>query len=460
MQDNFNIHEWQLNRAINEIDKINEDEIGLSDILARNLFKLQGKISDDLFYKLRKAINSQDPAALAKAKEIMSRIKPEDDRIYMGEEKGQCPECGCKTEGSMCNECGYMEEGTNNIKTPFYFKSKMGIDGMNTNTTFQIQDIPDYGNIKVYYYDGSLPRFFWMYKDEFNKKIGEGDFIISDKSQFHPHMEEATFTDKHDDNPELKGGQKDLPDELQAGILKKEDTTGYSTDYKQGYRDGHEDGKKGKFGKQFAVKEGMDEKADRKFEVDDIVKVKGTGKKGKVVDMSPSETFFIVNIDGKNSSFHESDLELIKRPSLNENTDHEVSMAQASLKSIISSASELMNKIGNEEINLPGWIQGHITNAENYIDQANQGYHELKPSVKDIEAMDMVTEEVSANKKIKAKNALAIHLRSAMEDGNKENIEQVKDARDRINNTKSVDELVNILGEFGYKDDEIEDILG
>lgn len=177
-------------------------------------------------------------------------------------------------------------------------------------------------------------------------------------------VEEATFTDKHDDNPELKGGQKDLPDELQAGILKKE---------------------------------GM---------------------------------------------------------------DHEVSMAQASLKSIISSASELMNKIGNEEINLPGWIQGHITNAENYIDQANQGYHELEPSVKDIDAMDMVTEEVSANKKTKAKNALAIHLRSAMEDGNKENIEQVKDARDRINSTKSVDELVNILGEFGYKDDEIEDILG
>ena len=284
MQDNFNIHEWRLNRAINEIDEINEDEIGLSDILARDLFKLQGKISDDLFYKLRKAINSQDPAALARAKEIMSRIKPGATLIYMGEEKGQCPECGCKTEGSMCNECGYMEE--------------------------------------------------------------------------------ATFTDKHDDNPELKGGQKDLPDELQAGILKKE------------------------------------------------------------------------------------------------GTDHEVSMAQASLKSIISSASELMNKIGNEEINLPGWIQGHITNAENYIDQANQGYHELKPSVKDIDAMDMVTEEVSANKKTKAKNALAIHLRSAMEDGNKENIEQVKDARDRINNTKSVDELVNILGEFGYKDDEIEDILG
>ena len=35
------------------------------------------------------------------------------------------------------------------------------------------------------------------------------------------------------------------------------DTTGYSMDYKKGYRDGLEDGKKGKFGKQFAVKEGI-----------------------------------------------------------------------------------------------------------------------------------------------------------------------------------------------------------
>jgi hypothetical protein len=94
-------------------------------------------------------------------------------------------------------------------------------------------------------------------------------------------IDEATFTSKHDDNPKLKGGQKELPDELQAGILKKE---------------------------------GM---------------------------------------------------------------DHEVSMAQNSLQSIISSASQLMNKIGNEERDIPGWIQDHITNAENYIDQANQGYHEL-----------------------------------------------------------------------------------
>ena len=207
MKDNFSMNEWRLKVAIQEIEKTNEDEISLSDILARDLYKLQGKISDDLFYKLRKAINSQDPTALAKAKEIISRINPaKDDYINMSEEKGQCPECGCKMEGAMCNECGYMEEG-------------------------------------------------------------------------------ATFTDKHDDNPELKGGQKDLPDELQSKILSKE----------------------------------------------------GEGE------------------------------------------DHEVSMAQNSLKAIISSASQLMAKLGDDERNIPGWIQDHIAKSENYIEQANQSFHELEP---------------------------------------------------------------------------------
>jgi len=62
---------------------------------------------------------------------------------------------------------------------------------------------------------------------------------------------------------------------------------------------------------------------------------------------------------------------------MKEGDDHEVSMAQASLKSIIRSAAQLMSKLGNMERDIPGWIQDHITNAENYIDQAAQGFHEL-----------------------------------------------------------------------------------
>jgi hypothetical protein len=62
---------------------------------------------------------------------------------------------------------------------------------------------------------------------------------------------------------------------------------------------------------------------------------------------------------------------------LKEEEDHEVSMAQKSLDSIIKHATELKQKLGEMEKNIPGWIQDHITNSENYIEQANSGYHEL-----------------------------------------------------------------------------------
>lgn len=100
------------------------------------------------------------------------------------------------------------------------------------------------------------------------------------------YMEEkVSFTDKYDNNPKLKGKQKDLPDKLQAQIVKKE---------------GHE------------------------------------------------------------------------------GTDHEVSMANNSLRSIVSNASQLIDKIGQDEKNIPAWIQDHIAKAENYIEQANNNYHEYK----------------------------------------------------------------------------------
>ena len=86
-----------------------------------------------------------------------------------------------------------------------------------------------------------------------------------------------------------------------------------------------------------------------------------------------------INNDGK---IDKTDKYLKRRRSvisknIKEAEDHEVSMAQNSLKSIIKSATELMNKLGSMERNIPGWIQDHITNAENYIDQAAQGFHEL-----------------------------------------------------------------------------------
>ena len=60
-----------------------------------------------------------------------------------------------------------------------------------------------------------------------------------------------------------------------------------------------------------------------------------------------------------------------------ETQDHEVSMAGGQLDDIIRNATELKGKVGQEEINLPGWIQDHISQAMQFINQANTGFHKL-----------------------------------------------------------------------------------
>ncbi len=56
--------------------------------------------------------------------------------------------------------------------------------------------------------------------------------------------------------------------------------------------------------------------------------------------------------------------------------DHEVSMGQSTLDSIIKHATELKSKLGQDEKDIPAWIQDHIAVAENNLDQANTSYHE------------------------------------------------------------------------------------
>ena len=56
--------------------------------------------------------------------------------------------------------------------------------------------------------------------------------------------------------------------------------------------------------------------------------------------------------------------------------DHEVSMANNSIDTIIKMATELKAKMGEDEKQIPAWIQDHITNSENYIKQAASGYYE------------------------------------------------------------------------------------
>lgn len=60
--------------------------------------------------------------------------------------------------------------------------------------------------------------------------------------------------------------------------------------------------------------------------------------------------------------------------------DHEVSMAEKQLEDIIRNAVELIQKLGNQERNIPGWISDHISQSQNFINQANYGFHELHES--------------------------------------------------------------------------------
>jgi hypothetical protein len=74
------------------------------------------------------------------------------------------------------------------------------------------------------------------------------------------------------------------------------------------------------------------------------------------------------------NAYNEKNSNNVNKGDLNE--DYEVAMAQDSLDSIIRAAMMLKSQMGDNEVNLPAWIQDHITNSENYINQAAKGYHE------------------------------------------------------------------------------------
>jgi hypothetical protein len=90
-----------------------------------------------------------------------------------------------------------------------------------------------------------------------------------------------------------------------------------------------------------------------------------------------------------------------KLKSMKESGDHEVSMAQSSLDGIIKAAQELMMKLGSDERDIPGWIQNHITNAENYIEQAAQGFHELEGGSEEMDtSLVKIMEEIKDNSQV------------------------------------------------------------
>jgi len=87
-----------------------------------------------------------------------------------------------------------------------------------------------------------------------------------------------------------------------------------------------------------------------------------------------------------------------KNEVVSEGEDHEVGMANNLLDDIIKNATELKGKMGQEEKDIPAWIQDHISQSQNFISQANVNYHEYdKPedvaSPQDMEPMNEAAPE-------------------------------------------------------------------
>ena len=78
--------------------------------------------------------------------------------------------------------------------------------------------------------------------------------------------------------------------------------------------------------------------------------------------------------DEKDEVFYNALKSVLSKKNINE--DHEVGMAHNLLDDIIKNAAALKMKLGGEERNIPGWIQDHISQAQNYISQANTNFHE------------------------------------------------------------------------------------
>ena len=163
-----------------------------------------------------------------------------------------------------------------------------------------------------------------------------GHTHVEDTACPRPFKEGSEMTAKYDDAPELKGGQKKLPDMLQKAIIanvmgKIKEGTAITIDYTD------------------------PSKKDDILNVDtqaDVTKAANTFK--------TSSTFKgTVKADGKR---------IVQKESLSEgmHADYEGKMAKAQLISIVKNAKDLFDSM-DDNTQLKSWIQSKLTKAEDYI---------------------------------------------------------------------------------------------
>ena len=183
------------------------------------------------------------------------------------------------------------------------------------------------------------------------KKMKEGSELTEKKATFcgrcgHTHVEdtacprpfkeEAEMTAKYDDAPELKGGQKRLPDMLQKAIVDKvigkiKEGTAITIDYTDPNKE------------------------------DDVLNTSPGPGVTKLVNTLKTSSGFRgkIKADGKQVFAKESLSEGMER-------DYEGKMAKAQLISIVKNAKDLFDSM-DDNTQLKAWIQSKLSKAEDYI---------------------------------------------------------------------------------------------
>jgi hypothetical protein len=86
----------------------------------------------------------------------------------------------------------------------------------------------------------------------------------------------------------------------------------------------------------------------------------------------------------KDGEIEGSDLAKLRAKNETRGGDHEVSMANNLLDDIMKNVVELKMKMGQGEKDVPAWIQDHISQAQNFIAQANTNFHEYETPAQDV----------------------------------------------------------------------------
>ena len=224
---------------------------------------------------------------------------------------------------------------------------------------------------------------------------------------------EASFTKKFDNNPKLKGKQTDLPDELQSQIVGEEDHSSEADKkidtselemLKKMYKRTPTDKIKAMIDK-LEAKLGVKENRKAESGKLEVTVYNRVGKQIKIVSktlVGETEHVSVVEVPSGNIVFNSEgmmeaapveqdpygnrpkpkatkDKHPAGTPGMtegHEGQDHEVSMANNSLDSILWAVGELKKHLGDQERDIPAWIQDHITNAENFITQAAKNFHD------------------------------------------------------------------------------------